>query len=105
MERKSLMRGIDVPDGKDDKKKGGKAGGGESIPPTKIALIVGCFLVGGAGIAYNFGVFDSKPAVNGKIVSPTGDPVTPEAQKRMDDRKKKLELPDGHPQKPIIGAS
>jgi hypothetical protein len=102
MERKSLMRGIDVPE---DKKSSRKSGGDTAIPPAKIAIIVGCFIVGGLGIAYNFGVFDSKPVINGKQVLPQGDPVTPEAQKRMDDRKKKLELPDASGQKPVIGAS
>lgn len=104
MERKSLMRGLDIPDKKADKKSG-KSEGKESIPASKIALIVGCFLVGGAGLAYNFGVFDGKPKLNGKVISPQGDPVTPEAQQRLDDRKKKLELPDGHPQKPVISGS
>lgn len=102
MERKSLMRGIDVPE---EKKSTAKSGGDKAVPPAKIALIVGCFVVGGLGIAYNAGVFDSKPVLKGKQILPQGDPVTPEAQKRMDDRKKKLDLPDGHPEKPVIGAS
>ncbi|XVJ60762.1 MAG: hypothetical protein HEQ23_15790 [Tepidisphaera sp.] len=103
MERKSLMRGIDVPDTKADKKAKEKSGDG--IPPAKIALVVVCFLIGGAGIAYSAGLFDGKPVHNNKVVSPTGDTLTPEAEKRIEERKKKMELPEGHPQKPVIGAS
>ena len=105
MERKSLMRGLNIPDAKADKKKGEKSKSGDSVPPAKIALIVGCFLIGGAGIAYQQGLFDGKPVLNGKVISAQGDPVTPEVQKRLDERKKKLELPDGHPQKPVISGS
>lgn len=101
MERKSLMRGIDVPEAKADKKKKDA----DSIPPAKIALIVVCFVIGGAGIAYSMGLFESKPKFNNQTVSPTGTTLTPEAEKRIEERRKKLELPDGHPQKPVIGAS
>lgn len=102
MERKSLMRGIEVPEGKADKR---KERGSDSIPPAKIALVVVCFLVGGAGIAYSAGLFEGKPTFKDKVVSPTGDPVTPQAQKQLDERKQKLQLPDGHPQKPVISGS
>ena len=104
MERKSLMRGIDVPDAKADRKKGAKEDA-NAIPPGKIVMIVGCFLVGGAGIAYSAGLFDGKAVHNSKVILPAGDPVSPQSQKRMEERKKKLDLPEGHPQKPVVGAS
>ena len=103
MARKSLTAGLKF----DDEKAPAKGKGGEEKPkPTaKIALVVACFILGGAGIAYNFGAFEGTPKHAGKVVAPTGDTVTPEVQKSMDDRQKRLDLPVGDPKRPVTGAS
>ena len=103
MSRKSLTAGLKFEEEKSAAQAKAKAGATAST--GKIALILGCFLVGGAGIAYSMGLFDGAPKHAGKPVNPQGEQFTPEVQKSVEQRQKRMELPEGSTQKPVVGAS
>lgn len=108
MARKSLTSGLNFEDDKAPAKgkgKGGRGDEGSGAPTGKIVLISICFLLGGLGLAYNFGLFEGKPKHAGKPVNPQGESFTPEVQKSIDNRAKRLELPEGNPSRPVTGAS
>lgn len=105
MPRKSLTEGLDV----GEKKSSSKSSEGKSesggLTGGKIALIAGCFVVGALGIVYQMGLFDGKPTHAGKPVNNNGAVFTPKETKQIEDRKKLLDLPEGSPNKPAVGAS
>lgn len=107
MARKSLTHGLDIPD-KAAEKASKAASASEPIPPAKIALVVGLLVIAAAVPAWYFGAFEALmggPKFKNAPVAPQGNQITPEVQKQMDDRAKRLELPAGDPKKPTIGAS
>jgi hypothetical protein len=106
MPQKSLTEGLNIPD-----KKGGKekvsSGGEGKLTGGKIAFLVVAFLIGGLGVAYSMGFnpFEKKAEFKGQPVSPQGTGMSEAGKKREEDMQKKMQLPDGHPDKPVIGAS
>jgi hypothetical protein len=107
MAGKSLVDGLNIPDKKGGKEKA-KSGGGEGqLTGGKIAFLVVAFLIGGFGVAYSLGFnpFEKKAEFKGQPVSPQGTGMSEAGKKREDDMQKKMQLPDGHPDKPVIGAS
>jgi hypothetical protein len=106
MPGKSLTDGLNIPDKKSGKEK--SSGGGEGkLTGGKIAFLVVAFLIGGFGVAYSMGFnpFEKKAVHNGQVVSPQGTGLSEQGKKRIEDFEKKMQLPDGHPDKPVIGAS
>lgn len=106
MARKSLTHGLDIPDKTAEKAK--RPANPDATPPAKIAMVVGMLVIAAAVPAWYFGAFDSLfggPKFKNAPVSPQGDAVSPEVRKELDERAKRLELPDGDPKKPVLGAS
>lgn len=68
----------------------------------KAALAIAAIAVAAVLFAWSFGYwpFNGPPMRNGKPISPQGDVLTPEAQKQIEERKRREALPEGNPQKP-----
>jgi predicted metalloprotease len=107
MAGKSLTEGLNIPDKKSGKEKSSSGGGEGKLTGGKIAFLVVAFLIGGFGVAYSMGFnpFEKKAVHKGQVVSPQGTGMSEQGRKREEDMQKKMQLPDGHPDKPVIGAS
>ncbi|MEK6702352.1 MAG: hypothetical protein AABZ53_08820 [Planctomycetota bacterium] len=82
--------------------KGKEAPASDPAAAKKAALAIGAILVAILLIAWSMGYwpFDGPPMRNGKPIPATGDVLTPEAQKQIEERKRLEALPEGNPQKP-----
>lgn len=102
MARKSLADGLKFDDKKSDKP---KSSDGSGASTKQIVIVCLGFLAGGLGIAFYMGAFDrtpTKPVITVTAPEPEVQAVKEKAKAEQD---RLMQLPNGHPKKPIIAGS